>query len=1128
MDPWSTIQMYFGPDPMQVAVKHQIESYDDFITRQLPKTVEMFAPVVRSDQHYDPKTKTYSLEATVRLFNLKLHRPQIHENNGRVSLMFPREARERQFTYSAASYVDVEFEFRVRDPELSTHKVTIPQVPLGKIPVMVGSKLCVLKMYSHLPPEATGECMKDPKAYFIINGSEKVVLGQERPASNKIFCFPPAAGKPLTAEMKSTPDYKRISPKQVNMYLNRTGVPTIQVSIPRIHKNIPLCVLFRALGILSDGDICRRVGMGDERLVQLMTGSIIEAEECRTQDAAIAFISAYAMCMTPKTDKGPVVKKVDVTVEILSQDLFPHCRTRPQQLAMLGYMARRLLRCHLQLDKCDDRDSYLNKRIDTAGSLLNNLYRLYLNKTLKDLQRWLLREMNAGPWKSTNDYGSIVNPSNISKLIKSSTIENGLKRALSTGDFGMKPSMSSKVGVAQVLNRLSHPAALSHLRRVNKPYEKTGKQTPQRKLHASTYMFICPAETPEGESVGVVKNLSLMTQITLHSDSDPLYDLILPRVVPVEELTAYTKVFINGAWVGTTPDAHRLFVDLKRDKSLGVINIYTSVVFDYAANELYVCNDSGRVVRPVFRMVDNKIPPSAYASWTDLTMGPGAIIEYIDPAEQNASLIAQWPTALTPGYKYTHCELHPSTMFGVLASCIPFPEHNQSPRNTYQCAMGKQAIGIYATSYRERYDKTSYVLTYPLRPLIDTRACNMLGMNDIPSGMTITVAIMSYTGYNQEDSVLISRGAINRGLFQASVYHTVRDVDRKMYGDDEIRCSPDPARTKGMKFGNYSKLTPEGVFPENELIEHMDIISGKVVPLRDARNDPTKTIKFEDLSQCYRTNGEQVYMDRNTTGTNGDGYFFWNGRVRSLREPEIGDKFSSRHGQKGTVGNIIEESDLPFTTSGIKPDIIINPHAIPSRMTIAQLKETLLGKLLVHLGMYGDGTAFTDLHISEIGEDLVKHGFASHGNEVMYNGMTGEQMQSSIFQGPVFYQRLKHMVIDKIHSRDTGPMVFLTRQPAEGRARDGGLRFGEMERDCMIAHGASKFTEERMYEVSDKYVVHTCRKCGLIAAFNDKQGIHLCKACDNRTDFARVKLPYSCKLLFQELMSMNVIPRIVS
>ena len=583
---------------------------------------------------------------------------------------------------------------------------------------------------------------------------------------------------------------------------------------------------------------------------------------------------------------------------------------------------------------------------------------------------------------------------------------------------------------------------------------------------------------------------------------------------------------------------------LKDKKYKGIINIYTSIIFNYTDLEIKICNDAGRLTRPVLRIKDNQnfISDSIInnlknnkLSWENLVIenNNNSIIEYIDPLEQCYSLIAFNLNDLKPKKslnclsKYTHCEIHPSTIFGILASCIPFPDHNQSPRNTYQCAMGKQAMGVYVTNFDKRMDKTAYVLSYPMRPLVDTRIMNLLGLNEIPSGSMVVVAIITHTGYNQEDSILFNKNSIDRGLFQATIFHTEKDEDKKIHGDEEIRCKPDKVKTKGIKFANYNKINSNGVIPENTLLEDRDIIISKILPIKENRNDPTKIIKYSDESRIFRTN-EEPYIDSNLIDRNGDGYNFCKVRIRTLRQPIIGDKFSSRHGQKGTIGNIIDEEDMPFTKNGIKPDIIINPHAIPSRMTIAQLKETLLGKVILELGLFGDGTCFGDLTVESIRNNLQKQGFESNGNEILYNGITGKQIESDIFIGPAFYQRLKHMVSDKQHSRSIGPMVNLTRQPAEGRSRDGGLRFGEMERDCMASHGATRFVKERLYDSSDSFNFYTCNKCGLIASFNNEKHIHLCKNCDNRTDFKYVEVPYACKLLFQELISMNIAPRIMT
>jgi len=1164
--PWTIINSYFSNQHLKQLIRHQIESYNDFITRQIPHTIDMFNPVlITSEQDYNKELKKYGLEIYINFENFSLHRPQIHENNGAAKIMFPHEARVRNFTYASNMTLDLNIKYVVRTGEdlenVQTYYKVLPKIHIGKLPIMLRSNICVLSQYKHLTSEVIGECKMDPGGYFIINGSEKTCLGQERAAENQIYCFDISKNNTkwsYMAEIKSVPDWKCISPKQISIMMsskNNSFGYGLWIQIPRVKIPIPVVILFRALGVISDKEICEKIVLDlknplYEVFVKEFKASIIEGNNYLDYESAMKYITSNVMYTPMNMDKEQgAIKKREFAEEVLENDLFPHCHNKTQKIYFLGYMIFKLFKCYLKLAPVDDRDSYINKRIDLTGTLLNNLFRNYLNKLVKDMQKYIVREINTGSWKSKEDYNNIINLTNIYKIIKSTTIENGIKRALATGDFGIKQTNSNKVGVAQVLNRLTYISSLSHLRRINTPIDKSGKLIPPRKLHNSSWGFLCCAETPEGASVGIVKNLSYMSTITINSNSTPLLDCVNLEIIKIEDckdnLDNYVKVFINGAWIGITDEPEKFYLSLKDKKYKGIINIYTSIIFDYKNCEIRVCNDGGRLIRPILKVKNNNVlyTPEIInklekheLSWNDLLIACNideSVIEYIDPLEQSFSMIAMKKNDLITSkknniiYKYTHCEIHASSIFGILASCIPFPDHNQSPRNTYQSAMGKQAMGVYVTNYEKRMDKTAYVLSYPMRPLVDTRIMNIINLNKIPSGEMVIVAIASHTGYNQEDSILFNKGSLDRGLFQATVYHTEKDEDKKIQGDEEIRCKPDPTKTKGMKFANYDKVDQNGVIPENSLVEDRDIIISKILPIKENRNDHTKVIKYEDQSKVYRTK-EETYIDKNYIERNGDGYNFCKVRLRIVRKPVIGDKFSSRHGQKGTIGNIINEEDMPFTAEGLKPDIIINPHAIPSRMTIGQLKETLLGKVLLQLGLFGDGTSFEDLDIKDICKELQKNGYESNGNDVLYDGLTGEQIDSNIFIGPAFYQRLKHMVNDKQHSRSIGPMVNLTRQPAEGRSRDGGLRFGEMERDAMVAHGASRFTKGRMYDASDAFKVNVCKKCGLIAAYNDKTHIHYCKTCENRTDFNLVHIPYSCKLLFQELMTMNIAPRIMT
>ena len=1317
-EPFQVIESYFHGQHLERLVRHQIESYNHFVNYQIQRTIQMFNPVtIHSENDYVLEKEKYLLEIFLSFTNFKLYPPQIHENNGATKTMLPQEAKLRNFTYASTMTVDVNIKYVVRNTENMDNpriiEKVLPKINIGKLPIMLKSSVCVLTQNKHISSQYTGECAMDCGGYFIIKGSEKTVLGQERAAENRVYCFD---GKNTTkwnwfAEIKSVPDFKCISPKQIEMMIaskNNGFGNGIYITIPRIKNPIELFVLFRALGINSDRDICQYIllnvdDLKNKELLSCLQASIIDANKYMTQEDALRHITTSAAYTPLNMDKETGArKKREFTVEVLDNDLFPHCQTLKQKLYLIGYMAKKLIQTSLGWLPPDDRDSYLNKRIELTGTLLNNLFRNYFNKLVKELQKQVVREINTGSWRSTEDYENIINMTNIYKIMKSTTIENGINRALATGDFSIKQSNSSKVGVAQVLNRLTYVSSLSHLRRINTPLEKSGELIAPRKLHNTTWGFLCPAETPEGQSIGIVKNISYLTHITIPTNSSSLHEYVKSYILSVDKATSQqlfnkVKVFVNGAWLGITDTPMELYTEMKEKKYKGIINIYTSIVFDFKLLEIRICNDGGRLTRPVLKVRNNKAIinkdiieklTNKEISWNDLLTNckiPESVIEYIDPDEQNLGMIAM---KSKNGYlqdemikfNYTHCEIHPSTIFGVLASCIPYPDHNQAPRNTYQCldpselvwmangtkkqigsveigekvltfhpetleitetevinqfvrpneypiykvttvsgreivatedhkfmtdqgwktvgeinndlhkykiacdfnpitklfnfidiqsitekpnglvsdievksenhsfiagegfasancAMAKQAMGVYATNFDKRMDKTAYVLNYPTRPLVDTRLMNLIQLNKIPSGTQIHVAIMTHTGYNQEDSVLINKGSLDRGLFLATIYHTEKDEDKNIIRDEIIRCKPDPTKTKGIKFGNYDKLNAQGFIPENSLVENRDVIIAKTIPIKENRNDPTKTVKYEDQSKTFKTT-EETYIDKNYTGRNGDGYNFAKVRVRILRKPVLGDKFSSRHGQKGTCGNIIPEEDMPFTKDGIRPDIIINPHAIPSRMTIGQLKETLLGKVLLELGLFGDGTSFGNLDVKTIAQELQNIGYESYGNELLYNGLTGEQLETNIFFGPVFYQRLKHMVNDKQHSRSIGPMVNLTRQPAEGRSRDGGFRIGEMERDVMLAHGMSKFCRERLYDVSDKYSVHICKKCGMIASYNDGNKnrmyvnadftIHLCKNCDNKTDFAKVELPYAYKLMAQELQTINIVPRIIT
>ncbi len=1099
-DVWNALNTVL---PQQnIIVAHQIESYNDFIQNQFEKTFKMFNPIcVRSEKDFDINTKLYSLEIYVSFDNMRMQRPQISENNGSTKILFPQEARLRNCTYGSQITMDVHIKYIVRHgknlEEVGTYYKKFPSYNIcNNMPIMVQSDMCELKNYKHIN---MGECDKDTGGYFIVKGSEKVVLGQERSAENTIQCYfinlPKYTWK---AEIKCVPSNKLISPKQVTAFISKHD-NSICISIPRIKQPIPLFVLFRALGILSDLDICQHILLFNNntstnsltkdmrtKLLNELEPSIIASYECITQESAFQHIMTYAMFtytvpyhINKETERDLVIQmrqevgiplKKKFTQEVLDDDLFAHCTTLVQKQYFLGYLINKLLMTKLGWLNVGDRDSYLNKRVDATGTLLNKLLLNQVNKIKKNVIKVGIKELDNGVWKSSNNFTDIINQTNIEKIINS-TIESKFIRALSTGDFSITYNASdNKVGVAQVLNRLNQIATISHIRRVSTSIEKNGKLVEPRKLHATSWGYFCPYETPEGQSVGIVKNMSILTHFTISTNMSVLEKLINTFIVPIESYKesptgSFVKMFLNGIFLGIVLNNDPI-ITLNAIKSLkycGIINIFTSICYDYFNMEIRICSDTGRITRPLFRVKNGQLmfTQAMYLSildgtlsWNDLFICgklTESVLEYLDPAEHNCAIIG---TSLKDiennngGLKYSHCEIDSSLMLGMTASCIPFPQHNQSPRIVYQSAQAKQAISIYMTNFYNRLDKTAYVLNYPTKPLIDTQVMNILKFNEHSSGCNLVVAIMSYSGYNQEDSILINQGSIDRGIFQSTIYHSEKDEDKFQPSNDEIRGMPDLSKTESLRTGDYTKLNNKGFIPKNTLVNNRDVIMAKVTLIKKT-TDATQKNKYIDKSIQVKTCGEEVYIDDNYFETNGEGYNVAKVKTRATRKPIIGDKFSSRHGQKGTIGNIIAEKDMPFTSNGCRPDIIINPHAIPSRMTIGQLLENNLGKILVELGLFGDGTCFNNsITLEWISKKLLSLGYEAHGNELMYSGETGQQMEASIFMGPIFYQRLKHMVNDKQHARSTGPPVALTRQPTEGKSRDGGLRVGEMERDC--------------------------------------------------------------------------------
>jgi DNA-directed RNA polymerase II subunit RPB2 len=1159
-DTWNVIDSYFRIP--NVLVKHQIDSFNDFMENKIASIIHNGNPYITSGNWNDEKQR-YNKEYHIKFGDIYFSKPVINEVNGNIKPMYPSDARLRNLTYSSPIYCDVEqyiMEYDKSDNKVTINLPMIEKLKIGKIPIMLQSKCCILSEQTNSTNTEMGECYYDQGGYFIINGSEKVIVACERKIENKTFVFNPnkVASKYLyTAEINSISPINPVNVKinQV-MMVSREGDygRTIKVNFvgARIRLPIPLFIIFRILGINTDKDIIEHIvhdlsSDSSKDIIDLLKPSMEEASVINTQKIALEFVSKYVSYISHSKKILSDNDKIKYTYKVILDEFLPHVGPSLSKKAYyLGYMVNKLLSHALGRLDYDNRDSFLNKRVESSGILLAKLFRDNFKKVVKDMKLAIDKDIKNGRIYEIS--------SNLSKKIKASTIEMHIRHALSTGTWGLNTATAKK-GVAHVLQRLTYATSISHLRRIISYVQHDVKQTEPRKLHNTQYGVCCPVETPESGGVGIVKNMSLTAKITTDCSIDPVLSYLeeygvrsLENIAP-SEISDNVKILVNGDWMGIHDQPYELVTKLRTLRRNSVINKYISISWNIKLNMVHIYTDGGRCSRPLYIVKNNNILltkdhvkklKTGEITWNDLLMDSigndsrEAIIEYIDTAESDTCMIAMRYVDLVNNkktnkyyYNYTHCELHPSMMLGVSAANNPFSDHNQAVRNIYQAAMGKQAMGIYATNFQKRMDTAGYILYYPQKQIIKTRTSKYVNSQNLPSGEHIVVAIMTYTGYNQEDSIIMNQSSIDRGMFRSSYYKKYQGDVKKNQSTLEVEkfCKPDRLKTTGMKSGNYDKLDENGFIKVGSIVEDNDVIIGKCIPLKNTGDNEQQ---FRDGSTVVRTN-EKGVADWVYSNNNHDGYQFCKVRIRSERAPVIGDKFAACHAQKGTIGITYAQHEMPFTKNGITPDVIINPHAIPSRMTIGQLIECLYTKVCMMTCEDGDSTPFTNLQVEDIAKVLEDRcGYERYGTELLYNGKNGKQIEASIFIGPTYYQKLKHMVKDKIHSRATGPYQLLTRSPSEGRSRNGGLRLGEMERDCLLSHGVAQFLKERLYDVSDKFTVYICKKCKYFAPVNPYKNIYKCTYCTNRTEFAKVDMPYGAKLLFQELMSMSISPKFLT
>ena len=1208
-------------------VNHQLASYNDCIPSSdgMMSRMDRIVRNIRigTDEPVEDndggiiKLDVLDKEIVIRMKNIHLGRPTIKEANGAEHPATPMECRLRKLTYFSPVYLD----FKIIDEDKPAPEIE-ERVHIGNLPIMVRSAQCNLHAnhISHLCGDAdrklspytstedadrlkellrrAGEDPLDPGGYFIINGTERVLISMEDLAPNRVTVEKNKkyAHETEVAKIFSQKDGVR---KPLNIEKRRDGM--LMVKIPSAGTTpIPVVLLMRALGMENDKEIFAAIA-GPVEAMKYTVANINDVKD--NEEYGVESTEEALQWLEKKFAAGQQKEYREARIQnLLDKELLPHLGSsednREKKAIFLGRIVRQVLEMAITNRDPNDKDHYANKRVRLAGDLIEDLYRVSMQQLARDLKYQLERHHNR------------KRELRINACLRPDVLTQKIMHALATGNW-----VGGRSGVSQLLDRTTYLAALSHMRRVTSPLVRSQPHFEARDLHPTHWGRLCPNETPEGQNCGLVKNAAQMIDVSEEVAEADVKELL--REAGVDSSPAGwaegSRIHVNGDIFGLHKNPTKLVNQFKRRRRQGRIRSEVSIRHDSENRDVFINTDRGRILRPLLVLEDGDLKLSKESlenirsgEWTFNDLVSNGVVEWVDAEEEEDLLVAPRPydlpmsspennrpinpanvewlnlgeeqishanlrvevhmpngesvfeefsvplnyyqeniDALRRKQKrknlilvFTHVEIDPQLILGVCASLVPYPEHNSTPRVTGGTAMVKQSLGLPSANFRLRPDTRMHVMHYPQQSIVGTRAMKTTNFAQRPGGQNFVVAILSHHGYNMQDAVVINRAAVERSLARSSFIRTYNAENKRFPGGQEERIEiPGTGldEIKGLKsWESYTHLERDGLpTPETFLSSvggESSVLVGKTSPprfLEEAHGHFLQAQERRESAMMVR-HGESGWVDNVYVTESLDSTLLCRIVVRSEKIPEIGDKFASRHGQKGIIGRLVDEQDMPFTVDGVVPDLIINPHAIPSRMTVAHVLEMVGGKVGAMEGRHIDGTAFSGEKEDSLRAGLLRNGFAHTGRESMMNGETGEAYEAEIFAGVIYYQRLHHLVSSKLHARSRGRVQILTRQPTEGRARQGGLRFGEMERDCLIAHGASMVIKDRLLDESDGWPLQVCNNsgCGHIAYYDWKRRTPVCPICGDRADVHTVQTSYAFKLLLDEMKSLGVAMRL--